>query len=286
MRECHWNTDEINFLKQHYQDMTNKEIGNILDRSKSAVDLKMRRLNLKKTKYNYNKDFFSEIDTEEKAYWLGFIYADGCVSWKKETNSCELSIKLQAGDFNHLKKFNKSISGNVGVTFFKRKAYFGENEKLKKYNGKEYSGCQIRLYSKKIVFDLINHDVFTNKSHIIEFPKLNENLIQHFIRGFFDGDGCICENKKKKGLSSISCNFTCGSEIFVKELREYLNNLNINAYISKEQDKPYRLSIGGMKNCDRFLHYIYDNSTLYLDRKFNKKERLYNSLNIEQRLLR
>ena len=50
----------------------------------------------------FNEHIFDIIDTEEKAYWLGFIYADGCISLK--TNAFEISLKYD--DINHLNKFN------------------------------------------------------------------------------------------------------------------------------------------------------------------------------------
>jgi intein/homing endonuclease len=277
MRECHWNSDEINYLKENYKSMTNNEIAIQLDRSKNAVDMKIKRLGLKKSKYIYNHNYFEIIDNEEKAYWLGFIFADGCVTWNKENNSCELSIKIQANDFTHLKKFNKSINGNIDIGFENR---------ICNLNGKPYNACQIRLYSKKIVFDLIKHGVIPNKSLIVEFPKFKSCLMPHFIRGFFDGDGCIAKNNHCNGKSYVRADFTCGSLQFIECLRLYLNENNIKSYIYKKLDKPYRLMIGGMNNCDRFFHYMYDDANIFLDRKYKKKINLYNALNIEQRLLR
>ena len=69
------------------------------------------------------------------------------------------------------------------------------------------------------------------------------------------------------------------------QLREYLYNVGINSYISKEENKPYRLIIGGLNNCNKFLEYIYKDATVMLDRKFAKKEYLYDSLNIKERIL-
>lgn len=279
MGNTHWTDEEICYIKENYKTKTYQQLADDLGRSKSAVDLKINRLGLIKSKYEYNHDYFENINSEDKAYWLGFIYADGCVSKNEKINSCEISIKLQKSDMNHLKKFNKCINGNIEVSTFDRKSNF---------NNKIYSGCQIRIYSQKMFNDLYDCGIHPNKSLSIKFPtQLDENLIPHFIRGFFDGDGCLCESKKKKGLSSIRCDFTCGSIDFINILREILYKNGIKAYITQENEtKPYRLIIGGLINCDKFLHYIYDNSTIYLDRKFNKKISLYKSLDLDQRLLR
>ena len=75
MRNTTWLDYEINFIKENYKTMTNQQMANYLDRSKTAVDLKINRLELKKSKYTYNHSYFKNIDTEIKAYWLGFIFA-------------------------------------------------------------------------------------------------------------------------------------------------------------------------------------------------------------------
>ena len=90
-----WTEEEISFLKDNYKSMTYRQLSEHLDRSKLAIDLKINRLGLKKGKYTYDHDYFECIDTSDKAYWLGFIYADGGIFVNERLNSCELSIKLQ-----------------------------------------------------------------------------------------------------------------------------------------------------------------------------------------------
>lgn len=273
-----WEEYEVEYIKNNYSIKTNKEMSEYLGRTKTAIDLKINKLGLKKSKYNYNHKYFENIDTEEKAYWLGFIYADGYISRNEEKYMNEFGIELQKSDYKHLKKFNKSINGNINVSFRSRENIF------EGYN-KTYETCFIRIYSKEFVNNLIKNGVVENKSLKVTFPKhINNSLIRHFIRGFFDGDGCICESKRKNNISTIKCDFTCGSIEFVNSLREVLYKEGISSYIIKEENKPYRLVIGGLKNCDIFLHYIYDDSNIYLDRKYEKKNQLYKDLNIEQRL--
>lgn len=272
-----WTNDEINFLKENYKTMTYKQLSEKLDRTKTAIDLKINRLGLKKDKYIYNHDYFEYIDTPDKAYWLGFIYADGGIFVNEKMNSCELSIKLQASDCNHLRKFNQALDGNVDVKFDTRECNL---------NGKLYDTCQIRFYSSKLVNDLEKYGVVPNKTLQIRFPNIEQKYYVDFIRGYFDGDGCICENKKKKGQSSISVNFACGTIDFLEDLRKILYDNNICSYINVWENKCPKLVIGGMKNVHHFLYYIYKNKTTYLDRKWNKTVSLYKDLDIEQRLLR
>ena len=273
-----WTDDEIDFLKSHYKEMTYKELSQQLHKTKNAVDLKINRLGLKKEKYTYNRDYFETIDSGDKAYWLGFIHADGSVSINEKLNSCELSIKLQGKDIEHLKKFNKCIDGNNKIDIFNRQCNF---------NDKYFDGCQIRLYSEKMVHDLAKYGIVPNKSLIIGFPDIPNQFIPDFIRGVFDGDGCICKSSAKlKDKAYVKCDFTSGSMLFLTELRQVLFGYGIKSYIYNNHDDIYKLVIGGMQNCDNFLHLIYDDANIYLDRKYSKKKRLYEELHIEQRLLR
>ena len=114
-----WNKEEIKFLKDNYKDMSYKEIAIKLNRTENAIKVKTNKLGLIKSKYIYNKDYFKVIDSEEKAYWLGFIYADGYVC-ANDTGS-ELGIELQVGDIEHLKKFNILCAPGSG---FSKKGWF------------------------------------------------------------------------------------------------------------------------------------------------------------------
>ena len=270
-----WSDAEIAFLKEHYQDMTYKELSTHLNRTKSAIDLKINRLGLVKNQYVYTKDFFESIDNESKAYWCGFIMADGCVSIGKN-NSCELSIKLRASDYQHLKNFNKALCGNVPVTF---------HDDVSNFSNKPHRQCQIRLYSEKIVHDLAKYGIVPNKSLIKKFPlNINQALMKHFVRGYYDGNGYMCGSKKSNGYPV--CCFCTGSEDFANGLQKFLLSEGIKSAVYRESEDKNCLvvRICGMQNVDSFLHYIYDDATIYLDRKKDKKEHIYNTLKLEQRL--
>lgn len=272
MEFTRWTNEELEYLKENYQDKSYREIGEYLGRKEQAIRSKMHYLGLKKSVYHCNYEYFKDIDTEGKAYWLGFIYADGNVNKAQNT----LRINLQANDSDHLVKLNKSIGGNFNVRIYDEV-----------HKDKSYPMSQILIYSTSMVKDLMSYGVFPNKTDKIIFPDLPENLIRHFIRGYFDGDGSICERKHKKRLSDLACSFSCGSMLFLEKLREILYQNNIKSYIVQDKrGNKASLSLAGLTNPDVFLHYIYDNATIYLDRKYNKKEYLYRALDVEQRLLR
>lgn len=276
-----WSDDELQYIKDHYKDMTNNEISKVLGRTKTAVDLKINRLGLVKSKYHYNHAFFKDIQTEEQAYWCGFIMADECVTIKPEINSCELVIKLQADDGGHLKKFNKAIDGNVPVEYHDRVRTTPTNPIPRKY-----SESVIRLYSEEMVHDLEKYGVIPAKSLVKKFPdNIPEVLMNHYIRGYYDGNGSIFLSHGKY----IGCSFTTGSYDFAVGLHNYLNTRMLKTsqiYNTHTDANCYSLRVSGMRNVDNFLSYLYHNSSVWLDRKFNKKNKLYSVTNMEQRLLR
>lgn len=266
--ENKWTEQELNYLIQNYATMTQQEIADNLHRTRTAVNLKASRLGLKKG-FEYDRHFFSQIDTEEKAYWLGFIWADGCVSINDKTNSGDISIELQVSDKNHLKKFNKSLGGNLQVkTRIRTNCFDG------KYADREYETAFIRLSSIDMANDLVKLGCVERKSHIAGIPELPDDLMWHFIRGFFDGDGCVCYQDNK---TNLRCDFTTVSTELVDKLRGWLYKQGVNTYVSMDNTK-YRLCVAGRENNFRFLSALYDNATIYLDRKYYKQKNIRESL--------
>ena len=204
-------------------------------------------------KYNYNDSIFENIDTEEKAYWLGFLYADGYVRERVKVGS-ELRLKLATIDKEHLIKFKNFItSDDIPIVYAEYK------------NSKS---CKVSINSKKIVSDIINKGCINKKSRIIEFPTfLPEKLISHFIRGYFDGDGSISYSDKQIGL-----NFVSGSKKFLEEISQKLkieaNCKNANLVGSSENYKYIQFS--SKDDLYKLYDYFYKNSSVYMDRKKEK----------------
>lgn len=116
-----------------------------------------------------SEDYFAEIDTAEKAYWLGFIYADGYVR-----RGNELGLTLQKRDEHHLRTFADALDSTYKI----QQIEAPESRKV---------GTQIR--SEELVSDLATHGVVARKTHKDTLPDLDADAIPHFIRGYFDGDG-------------------------------------------------------------------------------------------------
>lgn len=195
---------------------------------------------LLKSKSKRGATFFDIIDTEEKAYWLGFFYADGCLI---SNNSCYVCLTLQTGDIKHLDKFAE---------------IFGVEVKLER----EDMQVTARFGNKYVWKSLHNLGLRPKKSlkDITEvFEKVPENLMHHFIRGIFDGDGSVGTYS-----GGIRVSFY-GHSTTLSKIQDVLSStLNFPRF------KIHRnLSIvwAGKKYVREFMNWIYDNATIYLQRK-------------------
>jgi intein/homing endonuclease len=208
-------------------------------------------------KIDFNESFFETIDSEEKAYWLGFIAADGCILIvnKNSNPSYRLSIGLSEKDLNHLEKFKKSIELN-------HKLYKREN----KYNYKDQLSIKIsyhiRIHSKKMFNDLLDKGITPRKSLTLK-PPLNvpEDLIRHWIRGYFDGDGSV---GIRKNIDTLSIQLSGTKEVLEFILKESEIDWKIRL---RDRSKAHFIG-GSHSKALKFLSLIYLNSNIYLDRKF------------------
>jgi hypothetical protein len=215
--------------------------------------------------YNVNDLFFNELN-EKSAYWLGFIYADGYIS---KTENC-IRITLSVKDEGHLLKFKNDIQSESPITYHMNR--YSENYPLTKK-------ARVSIFSKQIKEDLSKLGCNPKKSLNCRFPELPQNLIPHFIRGYFDGDGSVYTIKPYGRMrnSSIGISFI-GTEEFIYVLKDKLEfpkekgirkdkRLNVNIRI---------LEFAGYNIVEKFRNYIYNNATVFLDRKkeiFDKQRR-------------
>lgn len=262
-KELPWTDYEINFVKDYYMEMKTSEISKILNRTMSAIELKASRMGLKKYPYTCNYNYFDEIDTEEKAYWLGFLTADGWINKSKKTNAGVVGIELQYGDIGHLKKFNKSIAGNYQITDRWRICSLSKNKDKKNHM------CCIRIFSLTM-YNSLNKIGFSNdKSYDFKIPNIKQDLIKHYIRGYFDGDGCLCFTNK-----SFHINFVTASKMLNDDVTNILKSQNFNFiesnYITDFGTTLYKIDICRQHDKINFLDWIYQDSNIYLDRKYKK----------------
>lgn len=207
-----------------------------------------------------NINLFKTITTEEDAYWLGFLYADGNVSLKE--NKIELS--LAELDYTHLEKFKQCTGLNNRICW---------RNKSKSY--------RFSFRSYEIKDNLINQGCIPQKSLTLSFPtneQVPDYLLRHFMRGYFDGDGCFCnttscfEASFLGTLNFINGFLLRGPEIFTK------NDYGIYNGSSSGRIKKYSIYRHLIKD---FLDYLYKDASIYLDRKYNKyQDFLLNGANV------
>lgn len=236
-----------------------RKISNII--KENGLEIRGRR------KFFYNENFFEVIDTNLKAYWLGFLFADGCV--RNIKSGYVLKIKLSNLDENHLFAFLNHIGSN-------QKELRTETSKFKGKNGKEYqsTGKVLLINSKKIVEDLVNLGCGQNKTNSIVFPLINNDLIPSFILGYFDGDGCITQKKVKDKLY-YSVTFTSGSENFLNRIKKELFDFGLKSISKYDYNTFYRLQIANKVDLLKLKNYFYSDCDFALERKKIKFNKIY-----------
>jgi intein-encoded DNA endonuclease-like protein len=216
-----------------------------------SVYLKNKGVSLRK-KVSADDTIFDVIDTEEKAYWLGFLYADGSISYKTNFPTryvCELTLQKQ--DLEHIQKFKDFLKTEQKIEY---------REKVQAY--------RLMISSKYMVESLIDKGCIPKKSLVLKFPtkeQVPEHLQKAFIRGYFDGDGCLSLQKNGR-LANLTI---LGTEEFLLDLAK---NLNLIYSLKKEKqhvNNTWNLPFLRFEGI-WFLNYIYHDSTIHLNRKYEK----------------
>lgn len=223
--------------------------------------LKKNNVELTNRRFEVNHNYFEKIDTEEKAYWLGFLYADGCV--RKTKTGSQLILKLSVKDEDHLNLFKKNIQSEHKITYYKNKTI------SKKGTPSTSDSCIIRINSNKIVEDLISHGCVPRKTFTIDKPNIDEKFYKDFIRGYYDGDGNFFYSEKTK-VSAVT--IVCASEKFRKFLIEIISKIHDIGIIHENSEK-YFLKIVNIFGIVNFLDYVYKDSKTHLNRKKEYYER-------------
>jgi intein-encoded DNA endonuclease-like protein len=195
-------------------------------------------------KYEIDENFFKVINTEEKAYMLGFLYADGY----NQSSKNQVRLTLSSIDAEVLLKFNIFLNYDRPLLYLKNNTV-----------------VDLTINSKTISSDLVSLGCTQKKCFTLSFPynTIPASLVRHFIRGYFDGDGCISISEQ----NDVQINIT-GNNTFIEQLQEIL----IKATgASRTKLQLYKKSCSvfwhGKNACFKVLDYLYKDSTISLDRK-------------------
>lgn len=230
-----------------------------------------------------NERAFQTIDTEEKAYWLGMIYADGYIAYKKKTKEhldSRLVLSLQKADEEHIYKFRKFL----GYETHKPREQWKSNPQ-----GSKSLQVELTVISTTLVEDLINKGMVAThtlpegltRKEVMGFPtddQVPPNLFHHFIRGYFDGDGTIgFRNLENKERFPYELGFSAGNKSFGEALREYFRNNGVyhkegSSYVIKASntDKLYSYRRKSETEVRKMIEIMYKDSTVSLDRKLER----------------
>ena len=201
-----------------------------------------------------NDKVFDNLQSEEQFYWLGFMFADGNIS--KEGNRIEMRLSIK--DINHLEKFRKFLNLSTEIRT-------GET------NGNGF--CHLSVRNKHLWTTLNNLGCTPQKSLTLTFPNLKlftkKEHILHFLRGYVDGDGCLTiskdGNKLRTRLTMV------GTESFLNSVNHLFSN---KGYVRNKSIKNYNNQSFELKFSDlpsrKLARYLYENATVYLDRKYEK----------------
>lgn len=264
----HWilNRNAINVGNAKYSDEIRNKIINDYKNGKTLSQLVIENNIIEGTINNWIKDiartrgpiskcknytYFDKIDTEMKAYWLGFIMADGNVSIYN--NQYSLKIKIQKRDIEILNRLQKDLNSDYKIAITRQSCKLSNNPTIREY-------CSISITSKHLVKSLIKLGVVPSKTGKEIIPNIRPDMLKHFIRGFYDGDGISCCTENTKVIGFV------GNTDMIEALRKILM---WNVKLMPHWKTPFISSIltSSIKNITNFHNLVYKDNEFCLKRK-------------------
>lgn len=255
---------------------TLEKLGKEYSRDGSTIGDLLRKRGLKinndqsklQRKYTLNENYFNKIDAEDKAYFLGLLYADGC---NHEIENM-VSISLQPCDAYILNKFNEAVGSNKPIKTYK-------NYQPNRFN--KQPSCRMVISSKIVCNDLARLGCVQAKSLILKFPTEDQvpaNLLNHFMRGYHDGDGSFnITTYPDKHFCDYNATVV-STESFCLEVQKITKNIldiNSRVYLAHKNSNNKITSVWATSGRNQFCSYaewIYKDATVYLTRKRDKYE--------------
>lgn len=251
--------DMFNIIQMYNNNIAATDIAEMYSCCAHTIRNCLKSFNIDRTrnsvrKHRFNIHYFDTIDTSNKAYCLGLLFADGC-NFERSIN-----IFLQASDKHLLEDVCKEIGYNGELEF--------RDRSKDRENGLD---CQdvygLRLHSAYMCGVLSEHGMVPNKSLVLHFPTcVPECLMSHFMRGYMDGDGHIGHTDKDSSVSFVSTWDFCNTSNCVVERQLGIsfriceagnhNGITTQCYVRNKNDKKI------------FLDWIYKDADLKLERKY------------------
>lgn len=260
MKKIIFTDEQLQDIRYKYEveHLSLSKICNLYGVSRSVITRIIKELGviIRQDNHTYFADYdkFHCIDTAEKAYWLGFIAADGCVFIREENAS--IIINISRKDRSHLEKLKQFMNSNVNIVDHIQTAGFSNNTEMSK----------ITFNSIKMAQDFNHIGVTNKKSLTLKPPLIDKQFFLPFILGYFDGDGSIFQfnNNKEWGINIEG----------TREMLEWINDiLEVTNKLEKRHNDDknnYYIRCGGIAKPYRILKQLYDSVDVHLDRKYEK----------------
>lgn len=224
--------------------------------------------------YKINKNKLDVIDTEEKAYWIGFIWCDGynAIRHRSGKTNYEFKLSLQESDIGHLEKFRDFMESTHPIKIYKISSTFPNHQ----------NEARLLIAVTQLGKTLDDkYGLIPNREDVTKLIKnIPNKLLNHFIRGILDADGTFTNYKCNDGghiVNKYSITFTTNMYLldFINSVlyKEGLSQTEIRKYQQRHKGRDgvcRTLVYSGKPTCKAILDWIYKDATIYLDRKYEK----------------
>lgn len=270
------NYNEIVFTKEQKEEivklyvedkLSTTKIGKIMGCNYNKIcrildEFGIKRVNNGQRKYHLNENYFDNIDTPNKAYVLGLFFADGCNFPPKGT----AFISLQESDKKLLENISKEIESNNPLKTIDQSNR--KSEKNYSYNNM----CTLNMNSRHLCSSLEKLGAVRNKSLVLEFPDIPEELYSHFLRGYYDGDGSVYRYIKNENNKRITLTIT-STENFCKRVKEIVEKelgIYCGIYDASCHNGITKVASLSGTSAVKLMDWMYKDADLYLQRKYDR----------------
>lgn len=204
--------------------------------------------------HGLDERYFQTIDSEAKAYWLGFLLADGNVCKASASGNWMVQLNLAEVDVNQVTAFTQAVRYEGPIRY--------------RESNKSYA---VQITSTAMARDLMALECIPRKSCVHGTPKIPSELVHHMYRGYFDGDGALFETP-----TTYSWRFeVIGSHVFIQEFQEWLHiHADVTPTKLFTRGKVTAVRCSGCQIIERILKGLYREATIYLPRKFEQYQRM------------
>jgi hypothetical protein len=247
-----WSQQDIANLVQMYtdEDISRDQMIDHFDCTWRIICHKAAALQIRRPRPNtcqIKRDYFNTIDTQEKAYWLGFLAADGAIFCNGRQYSITLDLQLR--DLHWLERFRDIIAPGATIT---------------KHGDRSYS---VSIGSQEMVRDLMTLGIGPRKSNTLEWPSVPEGFVIPFLLGYFDGDGSFSRRKDRDAWQWILLGtypFLC----VARDLIQYHAHVTLREPVQAKKDRsPHLFRINASHERAIAIDRILNASGLGMPRK-------------------